>query len=147
MAKAVSAVILSLMAFTPQFVHAAEYSGQVIHIVDGDTFDMRVGSASLRIRFCGIDSPERGHTGYRRARAALTALISEKIVRCVQVGSGTTPCEGRSKPKNRNRIVAQCFLENVDIAAEMVRSRNACDWPKFSGGHYRLDPTTCINSK
>jgi hypothetical protein len=37
------------------------------------------------------------------AKAALTSLIGGKDVRCVQVGSGT-PCDGRSRPTNRNRI-------------------------------------------
>ena len=47
--------ILALVAFT-QLLHGAEYSGSVVHIVDGDTFDMDVGATRLRVRFCGIDS-------------------------------------------------------------------------------------------
>ena len=46
---------------------------------------------------------------------------------------------------NRNTVVAQCFLDDLDIAAEMVRSGNACDWPKFSGGHYRIDNSTWLH--
>jgi hypothetical protein len=31
-----------------------------------------------------------------------------------------------------------------DIAEEMVRKNQACDWPKFSGGHYKNKvPTAC----
>jgi len=34
------------------------------HIVDGDTFDLRTDAGSrTRIRFCGVDSPERGTPG------------------------------------------------------------------------------------
>jgi hypothetical protein len=62
-------------------------------------------------------------------------VLSGKPVRCVQVGGGT-PCDGRSKPTNRDRIVAQCFAEESDIAATMVEGGFACDWIKFSGGHY-----------
>ena len=127
-----------------QLAHAGEFSGEAIYIVDGDTFDIQTTAARIRIRFCGIDSPERRHAGYREAKDALASLIKGKTVRCVQVSSGT-PCDGRSKSTNRNRVVAQCFLDDADIATEMVRTGHACDWPKFSGGHYRIDDSTCVH--
>jgi hypothetical protein len=34
--------------------------------------------------------------------------------------------------------VAQCFLDKLDIAEEMTKSGTACDWPKFSGGRYKV---------
>lgn len=117
-------------------VGAADIVGTVTKTVDGDTFDMRAGTGTVRIRFCGIDAPERGQPGGREATTALMRMIDGKQVRCVPVGQGT-PCDGRSKPTNRDRIVAQCFLGDVDIAYEMVVARHACDWAKFSGGHYR----------
>jgi hypothetical protein len=40
-------------------------------------------------------------------------------------------------------MVAQCFIGDKDIAAEMVHLRQACDWPHFSGGHYRIEAETC----
>jgi endonuclease YncB( thermonuclease family) len=126
------------------FARAAEFTGPVTHIVDGDTFDMHPAAGTVRIRFCGIDSPERGEPGYQAASDALRHMIGDKIVRCVQVGAGT-PCDGRSRPTNRGRVVAQCFVGTLDVAAEMVRDRHACDWPKFSGGHYRLTAATCTN--
>jgi endonuclease YncB( thermonuclease family) len=54
-------------------------------------------------------------------------------VHCLQVGLGT-PCDGRSKPVNKKRAVAQCFIGDKDIAAEMIRLKQACDWPFYSGG-------------
>ena len=94
----------------------------------------------------GVDSPERGDKGYRPAKLALTSLLAGKTVRCVKVGS-RTPCDGRSRPRSRDRIVAQCFIGEQDIAAEMARSGHACDWPKFSGGHYHLSSSTCVNPR
>jgi endonuclease YncB( thermonuclease family) len=52
-------------------VRAAEMTGIAVYTVDGDTFDLRVGDADVRIRVCGIDSPERGQGGYRAATALL----------------------------------------------------------------------------
>ena len=61
---------------------------------------------------------------------------------CLQVGEGTV-CDGKSKPTSRDRIVAQCFLDKLDVAEEMAKSGTACDWPKFSGGHYKISDATC----
>src|SRR6266540_441287 len=91
---------------------AADYLGKVLAVSDGDTFTMEADGAKVRVRICGIDAPERG-----------------------QAGEGTV-CDGRSRPTSRDRIVAQCFLDKVDIAEQMTRSGTACDWPKFSGGGY-----------
>jgi hypothetical protein len=35
------------------------------------------------------------------------------------------------------------FLDKLDIAEEMAKSGTACDWPKFSGGHYKISDSTC----
>jgi endonuclease YncB( thermonuclease family) len=114
---------------------AAEYSGSVDRIVDGDTLWLCDATACHKIRVCGINAPEKGQPGYRDSGAALENLVKGKAVRCVQVGNGT-PCDGRSKPTNRDRIVAQCFVDGADIAATLVEQGFACDWIKFSGGVY-----------
>ena len=127
---------------------AADITGIVVHIVDGDTFDIETPNEIVRIRLCGVDSPERGHTGYNAAKEALRGQIEDWEVRCVRVGEGSV-CDGRSKPKNRDRIVAQCFLDDADVATLMIKARAACDWPKFSGGHYQNVGTAdvCIRTK
>jgi endonuclease YncB( thermonuclease family) len=100
-------------------------------VVDGDT--LYVGS--VKYRLCGIDAPEHGHPGYHQATDYLHSLVRGKTVKCTPVGQGT-PCDGRSKTRNHDRIVAQCFVDGEDLAAEMVRAGYAKDWPKFSGGYY-----------
>ena len=106
-------------------------SGTVTHIVDGDTFDI----GTTRIRLCGIGAPEKGSYSAIQSKGYLDSLISGKRVQCAPVGQGSV-CDGRSKPTNRGRIVAQCFLGDLDIAGEMVREGHACDWVRFSGGAY-----------
>jgi len=121
---------------------AADYLGQVTSVADGDTFTMESETGKVRVRICGIDAPERGQPGYGQAAGVLANMIEGKIVHCLQVGEGTV-CDGRSKPNNRDRVVAQCFIDKHDIAEEMARSGTACDWPKFSGGHYKISDATC----
>jgi len=124
-----------LVVLATATAHAAEFSGSVDKIVDGDTLWVCDARACHKIRICGIDAPEKGEPGYHESAEALRKLVEGKAVRCVQVGSGT-PCDGRSKPTNHDRIVAQCFVDGADIAAPMVEQGFACDWVKFSGGAY-----------
>jgi endonuclease YncB( thermonuclease family) len=134
--------IAIVAAFIASQAMAADYLGKVLAVSDGDTFTMEADGGKVRVRICGIDAPERGHAGYGQAAGALSNMIEGKTVHCLQVGEGTV-CDGRSKPTNRDRIVAQCFLDAVDIAEQMIRSGTACDWPKFSGGKYKISDTTC----
>jgi endonuclease YncB( thermonuclease family) len=121
---------------------AADYLGKVTSVADGDTFTMESETGKVRVRICGIDAPERGQPGYGQAAGVLANMIEGKTVHCLQVGEGTV-CDGRSKPNSRDCIVAQCFLDKLDVAEEMARSGTACDWPKFSAGHYKVSDATC----
>ena len=69
-------------------------------------------------------------------------MIEGKTVHCLQVGEGTV-CDERSQPTSRDSIVAQCFLDKIDITEQMTRSGTACDSPEFSGGEYKISDTTC----
>jgi endonuclease YncB( thermonuclease family) len=131
------AIVISLLSMFVVPAIAADffYSGPVIRVTDGDTFTINHDGQSVRVRFCGVDSPERRQPGYSEASKELGRLTEGKDVRCVQVGGGT-PCDGKSHATNRDRIVAQCFVGDRDIAMEMICSGNAKDWPKFSGGYY-----------
>jgi endonuclease YncB( thermonuclease family)/outer membrane protein OmpA-like peptidoglycan-associated protein len=127
----------------------AGLTGRVNLIVDGDTFDMQVGRRLVRIRICGINSPEKGEAGYERARDFLYGRIMGRMLRCVPVGEGTV-CDGRSSPLSHGRMVAQCFVDpDGDIAVPIVESGNACDWPHFSGGHYQnvTQGRACVESR
>lgn len=124
----------------------ADYLGRVIAVDDGDSFRMLSDGKLTQIRLCGIDTPERSTPGYGKAAGALADMIEGKQVHCLQVGE-ETPCDGRSKPWSGKRAVAQCFVGDKDVAAEMVRLGQACDWPRFSNGYYQLAPTTCLQKR
>lgn len=105
----------------------------MIAVADGDTFTMESESGKVRIRICGIDAPERGQPGYGHAAGALSTMIEGKLVHCRQVGDEAS----------RDRKVAQCFIGKLDVAEEMAKSGTVCDWPEFSGGHYKINQATC----
>lgn len=69
-------------------------SGTVVRIVDGDTFDMRIGSQTQRVRINGIQAPEKKWCGGKEATAALAALIPKgtKVrLASVKAASGNAP--------------------------------------------------------
>ena len=130
-----TAAIACLVLIVALTAHAAKYSGSVNKVVDGDTFWLCDDTGCYKFRICGVNTPERGEPGYTESKTALATIVKGKPVRCVLVGGGT-PCDGKSKPVNSSRFVAQCFAQASDIATTMVEQGFACDRIKFSGGHY-----------
>ena len=92
-------------------------------VIDGDTIVID----NVRLRIAGIDAPELDHPWGQRAKWAMVQLCKGRVV------------TARIKPElSYDRLVAECFLpDGRDLAAELVRSGLALDWPKFSGGKYR----------
>jgi endonuclease YncB( thermonuclease family) len=48
---------------------AEDFLGTAIAVSDGDTFDIKTDTRTVRIRLCGVDSPERSQPGYGDAPA------------------------------------------------------------------------------
>ena len=59
---------------------AAEFKGQVVGILDGDTLEVLNGHHAERIRLSGIDCPEKGQAYGKRAKQAASALAFGKQV-------------------------------------------------------------------
>jgi endonuclease YncB( thermonuclease family) len=129
-----AAMAVLLMSGTLSF--ANDVNGTVGRISDGDTFHVCQDGLCTKIRVCGIDAPERRQVGWTASRDALQAIVEGKVVRCVPVGEGTV-CDGRSKRKSWDRVVAQCFVGQLDVGGALVADGYACDWVRFSGGYYR----------
>lgn len=92
-------------------------------VVDGDTIVID----KIHVRLAGIDAPELDHPWGRQSKWALVQLCKGQMV------------TARIRPElSYDRVVAECYLpDGRDLAAELVRSGLALDWPKFSGGKYR----------
>ena len=90
-------------------------------IIDGDTFRC---DSSLRIRLWGVNAPERHEAQGPAATRALAELTRGKTLVCKRRGT------------SYNRTVAQCWIGDRDVAAELVRLGAAVDDPRYSRGHY-----------
>ena len=99
-------------------------------IHDGDTIRLTNGSEELKVRFCGIDSPELAQPLGIAARDYLRSLVNK--------GNGqiyVTPIE-----KDRyGRTVAELFVpvkgkdDEIFLNGEMVRAGMAMMYPQYVG--------------
>ena len=117
-----AAIALVLIA-TPAM--AVEPVGLDCIAIDGDTFRCD----DMRVRLWGIDTPERGEACADEATAALQAMLSTGNVAC------RVPPSGQDTDRF-GRLVRQCWVDDRDVAAELVSAGLARDWRRFSGGEY-----------
>lgn len=119
----------------PDGAAAKDIVGKASKVVDGDTLYVCDATLCEKIRICGINAPERRESGGKEATSAMRSIVADNQIRCVPVGEGTV-CDGRSRRTSGDRIVAQCYVGKIDIAALLVQQGHACDWIRFSRGYY-----------
>jgi micrococcal nuclease len=71
-----AAVVLFLTAPA----HAADFSGLVVSVLDGDTIEVLHNRHPERIRLSGIDCPEKGQPYGHQAKQATSAMVFGKEV-------------------------------------------------------------------
>ena len=91
-------------------------------VIDGDTIEIK----KEKIRFGGINSPERKEVGYKLAKDKLVEKIANNIVTCIRE---------KNKDKYR-RTVAECFINGESLSSFMVKRGYACDYVFYSKGKY-----------
>jgi hypothetical protein len=69
-------------------------SGEVVRVLDGDTFDMTSNGAIIRVRITGIQAPESKWCGGKEARKALQAVLPKGTavrLSSIKATSGNAP--------------------------------------------------------
>lgn len=84
----------------------------VVGVIDGDTIDVRLG-ASKRVRYIGIDTPERVDCYYRESTAKNTEIVAGKKVRLEKDVSETD---------RFGRLLRYVYVGDLFVNAELVRS-------------------------
>lgn len=94
------------------------------YVVDGDSIVIN----KTQIRIYGVDAPELNHPYGKKAKWAMVALCKGQNIRAKIV-----------ETDDHGRTVAMCYLpDGRDLSEEMVKQGLALDWPKYSGGDYRM---------
>lgn len=97
-------------------------TGKVIHIVDGDTFDLLTeDTVKVRIRLNGIDCPERKQDYFQVCKDAISSYISGKNV--------TLITHGKDRWK---RVIADVYVNKENINLKMVKNGFAWHFKKYS---------------
>jgi endonuclease YncB( thermonuclease family) len=92
---------------------------RVVHIVDGDTFDVEFPDGTVeRIRPPQIDTPEIGECGFAEATAALDELISGREVWLIPTADGPDR-------DTYDRLLRAVEVDGQDIGEQLIRAGHA----------------------
>jgi micrococcal nuclease len=87
-----------------------EPGGYCFHVVDGDTIDVEgVG----RIRFVGVNTPERGERGYQEAKEFVTVSCLGKTV--------GLDIDNAKHYDKYGRVLAVVYVDGVNLNAELLK--------------------------
>ncbi|MEX0835869.1 MAG: thermonuclease family protein [Nitriliruptor sp.] len=87
----------------------------VVHVVDGDTVDVRAGDGRQeRIRIVGIDTPERGECGFGPSSSTMESLVLEREVEVTLAA--------RDERDRYGRLLAYIDVEGVDAGLTLIEA-------------------------
>lgn len=108
-----------LLAFTG-LAHA-DFSGQVVAILDGDTIDVLVDQRPVRVRMAQIDAPEKRQAFGTRSRQMLAGLVFQKTVRVAGAGHD-----------RYGRVIGTIYVGNLNVNSQMVREGMAWVYRQYA---------------
>ena len=122
------AVVLSLALLPPTIVFA-DFSGQVVRILDGDTLEVLHNNRAERIRLSGIDCPEKGQAYGELAKHAASALVFGKEVMLLTYG----------KDKYGRTIADVLLPGGSNVNHELVKDGWCWWYRKYAPGNTTLE--------
>jgi endonuclease YncB( thermonuclease family) len=95
----------------PQLADAPSETAVVTEVIDGDTITVQLDGRFYRVRYIGIDTPERDEACFGDATAANAAYVEGQSVRLVQDVSNTDRFD---------RLLRYVYVDEVLVNAELV---------------------------
>ena len=86
-------------------------AGTVTQVIDGDTIDVNINGTEYRVRYIGMNTPERGEACYSEARNANVALVQGQTVTLVRDVSETD---------SFGRLLRYIYVNGVNVNAQLV---------------------------
>jgi len=99
---------MALLIFSS--VALADFTGEVVAVIDGDTLDVRRNGQVERILLNGIDCPEKGQPYAKSATQYTSTLVFRKQV-----------IVHPYTPKRDGRTVADVFVDETNVSRELLR--------------------------
>jgi endonuclease YncB( thermonuclease family) len=102
-------------------------------VIDGDTIEIQ----GERVRLNGVDAPESAQLCYDdQHRPYRCGTIASQALDRFLAASRPTRCRFVERDRY-GRFVGDCFrADGASVAATLVRSGWALDWPRYSKGEY-----------
>lgn len=94
-------------------IPAGGETAAVVDIIDGDTIDVDLGGQTYRVRYIGINTPERDQPCYSEATEANRALVENQTVTLVRDVSETD---------RYGRLLRYVYVGQTFVNAELVRT-------------------------
>jgi len=91
-------------------------TAKVLRVVDGDTVDIEVNGERQRVRYIGINTPERNEPCYEQATQANIDLVLGKTVRLVKDKSDTD---------RYGRLLRYLFVDDIFVNKVLVEQGHA----------------------
>ena len=133
MKKFCTLICISVVFSVTTAFAAQEIKGQVTHVRDADTIEVR----GVPIRFDGVDAPELDEPGGIEGKKWMVRNYSGKMVRCVLTGA-----------KTYDRWVGTCYgSKGENISAGVIAAGLARDCPRYSKGRYKKYETSRSRSR
>lgn len=108
---------------------AADFTGPVVSVLDGDTIEVLHNQRPERIRLSGIDCPEKGQAYGHKAKEATSSLVFGKEV--------TLQTHGKDK---YGRIIADVLLpDGTSVNHELVKDGWCWWYRKYAPGDAELE--------
>ncbi len=115
------AVLLAACCLLAFVAPAVAWTGNVVHVTDGDTLLVSTGGRTVPVRVAAIDAPEHGQPGGDEAREALSRMVAG---RSVSVDERDVDRYGR--------VVAHLAVDGADVVEEMLRQGHAWHFTRYS---------------
>lgn len=111
---------------------AADKAATVVHVVDGDTFDVEFADGTVeRVRPPQIDTPEVDECGYEESSAALQELVLGEDV-------ALFPTEHGPDQDPHGRLLRAAEVDGEDVGRLLVRAGLARWVPRYADEDPRL---------
>jgi micrococcal nuclease len=87
-------------------------TAQVVRVIDGDTVDVRYQGTEVRVRYVGVNTPERDEPCYEEAVQANIALVQGQTVTMVRDSSDTD---------RFGRLLRYLYVGDTFVNEELIR--------------------------
>lgn len=129
MCKKISALVFISLFFFGCPANSEMLFGKVVRVIDGDTVVvLDEKNTQYKIRFQGIDAPERNQAFGKKSKNFLSDLIAAQTVKVEH-----------TKKDRYGRIIGKIIFGNTDVNLEQVKSGLAWHYKKYAREQSKKD--------